>query len=69
MVGALPGSSIATQSFAFIGSEKATAATGVVDAITSADVVMLAPSNPIVSIGAILAIPAYEPRCVPRRLR
>lgn len=51
---------VPTQSFAFIGSEKATAATGVVDAITSADVVMLAPSNPIVSIGAILAIPGIR---------
>ena len=51
---------VPTQSFAFIGSEKATAAAGVVDAIASADVVMLAPSNPIVSIGAILAIPGIR---------
>lgn len=51
---------VQTHSFAFIGSEKATAATGVVDAIASADIVMLAPSNPIVSIGAILAIPGLR---------
>ena len=47
---------IPTHSFAFIGAETATAAPGVVDAITGADIVMLAPSNPVVSIGATLAI-------------
>jgi LPPG:FO 2-phospho-L-lactate transferase len=47
---------IPTHSFAFIGAEKATAAPNVVEAITGADVVMLAPSNPVVSVGAILAI-------------
>ena len=47
---------IDTHSFAFVGSEKATAGPGVVDAITGADVVMLAPSNPVVSIGAILSV-------------
>lgn len=47
---------IPTHSFAFVGSEKATAGPGVVEAITGADVVMLAPSNPVVSIGAILAV-------------
>ena len=47
---------IPTHSFAFIGSEKAVAGPGVVEAITGADVVMLAPSNPVVSIGATLAV-------------
>lgn len=47
---------IPTHSFAFIGAETATAAPGVVDAITGADIVMLAPSNPVVSIGATLAV-------------
>jgi len=47
---------IPTHSFAFVGSEKATAGAGVVEAISTADVVILAPSNPVVSIGAILAI-------------
>ena len=45
-----------THSFAFIGSDKATAAPGVTDAINDADVVLLAPSNPVVSIGSILTI-------------
>jgi LPPG:FO 2-phospho-L-lactate transferase len=47
---------ISTHSFAFVGSEKAVAGPGVIEAITGADVVMLAPSNPVVSIGATLAI-------------
>ena len=47
---------IPTHSFAFIGTEKATAAPGVADAIAGADVVLLAPSNPVVSIGSILAV-------------
>ena len=47
---------IETHSFAFVGAETATAGPGVVDAIAGADVVLLAPSNPVVSIGAILAI-------------
>lgn len=51
---------IPTHSFAFVGSEKATAGPGVVAAINGADVVMLAPSNPVVSIGAILAIPGIR---------
>ena len=51
---------IPTHSFAFVGSEKATAGHGVIDAIDGADVVMLAPSNPVVSIGAILAIPGIR---------
>jgi LPPG:FO 2-phospho-L-lactate transferase len=51
---------IPTHSFAFVGSEKAVAGPGVVDSIIDADVVMLAPSNPVVSIGATLAIPGIR---------
>ena len=47
---------VPTHSFAFVGAEKATAAPGVVDAIAEADAVLIAPSNPVVSIGTILAI-------------
>ncbi|HVU60683.1 MAG TPA: 2-phospho-L-lactate transferase [Mycobacteriales bacterium] len=39
------------------GSETAKAAPGVTAAINGADVVLLAPSNPVVSIGSILAVP------------
>ena len=41
----------------FAGAEKAEPAPGVIDAIMSATVVLLAPSNPITSIGPILAVP------------
>jgi LPPG:FO 2-phospho-L-lactate transferase len=39
-----------------VGGETAAPAPGVVDAVRTADVVLLAPSNPVVSIGTILAI-------------
>ena len=41
----------------FAGAEKSEPAPGVIDAIMSATVVLLAPSNPITSIGPILAVP------------
>jgi LPPG:FO 2-phospho-L-lactate transferase len=41
----------------FAGVEKAEPAPGVIDAIMSATLVLLAPSNPITSIGPILAVP------------
>ena len=41
----------------FAGVKKAEPAPGVIDAIMSATVVLLAPSNPITSIGPILAVP------------
>jgi LPPG:FO 2-phospho-L-lactate transferase len=51
---------IPTHSFAFVGADKATAAPGVLDAIAGADVVFMAPSNPVVSIGAILSVPGIR---------
>jgi LPPG:FO 2-phospho-L-lactate transferase len=39
-----------------IGLDTATAAPGVVEAITSADVVVLPPSNPVVSIGTVVGV-------------
>ncbi|MDZ7887178.1 MAG: 2-phospho-L-lactate transferase [Mycobacterium sp.] len=47
---------IETHSFAFVGSDKATATPGVTEAIADADVVLIAPSNPVVSIGSILTV-------------
>jgi LPPG:FO 2-phospho-L-lactate transferase len=43
--------------FVQIGLDDALPAPGVVDAIASADVVIIAPSNPVVSIGTILGLP------------
>lgn len=51
---------VPTHSFAFVGADKATAGPGVAEAIADADVVLLAPSNPVVSIGAILAVPGLR---------
>jgi LPPG:FO 2-phospho-L-lactate transferase len=51
---------VRTHSFAFVGADKATAAPGVTEAVENADVVLLAPSNPVVSIGAILAVPGIR---------
>lgn len=46
--------------FVQVGLEAATAAPGVVEALTEADVVVLPPSNPVVSIGTILAVPGVR---------
>jgi LPPG:FO 2-phospho-L-lactate transferase len=51
---------VTTHSFAYVGAEKATATPDVADAIAEADIVFLAPSNPVVSIGSILAIPGVR---------
>lgn len=41
----------------FQGAEKARAARGVIEAIASAEAIIFAPSNPVTSIGPILAVP------------
>ncbi len=51
---------VAAYAVRFDGASTAKAAPGVVEAILSADAVLLAPSNPITSIGPILAIPAIQ---------
>jgi LPPG:FO 2-phospho-L-lactate transferase len=43
-----------------VGLEAATPAPGVVDALLDADVVLLPPSNPVVSIGTILGVPGVR---------
>jgi LPPG:FO 2-phospho-L-lactate transferase len=44
----------------FRNAEKARTAPGVLEAITRADIVFIAPSNPVTSIGPILAIPGVR---------
>lgn len=51
---------VPSHSFAFVGAEQATAGPGVTEAIAEADVVLLAPSNPVVSVGPILQIPGIR---------
>jgi LPPG:FO 2-phospho-L-lactate transferase len=43
--------------FVLVGADQATPGPDVIDAITGADVVLLPPSNPVVSIGTILQVP------------
>jgi LPPG:FO 2-phospho-L-lactate transferase len=46
--------------FVFVGAESAKPAAGVLDAIAGADAVLVAPSNPVVSIAPILAVPGLR---------
>jgi 2-phospho-L-lactate transferase len=48
---------VAVTEFVQVGLAAAAPAPGVVDAITGADLVILPPSNPVVSVGTILAVP------------
>jgi LPPG:FO 2-phospho-L-lactate transferase len=45
------------EAFVQVGRDEATPAPGVLPAIATADVVLIAPSNPVVSIGTILGVP------------
>jgi LPPG:FO 2-phospho-L-lactate transferase len=51
----------------FAGSSDAEPAPGVIEAIVSADAVIIAPSNPITSIGPILAVPGIREALVRAR--
>jgi LPPG:FO 2-phospho-L-lactate transferase len=53
----------------FHGVERARPAPGVLDAVASADAVILCPSNPVVSIGPILAVPGIRDAVAARRDR
>jgi LPPG:FO 2-phospho-L-lactate transferase len=48
------------KSVRFAGASDAEPAPGVIDAITKADAILIAPSNPITSIGPILAVPGIH---------
>lgn len=48
------------QDVLFRGASEARPAPGVLDALKAADAILIAPSNPIVSIGSILAIPGVH---------
>ncbi len=51
---------VEVRSIAFAGADTARPAPGVVEAIRDAEAVILAPSNPFVSIGPILAVPGVR---------
>jgi LPPG:FO 2-phospho-L-lactate transferase len=48
------------QDVVFVGASAAQPAPGVLDAIKDAEAILIAPSNPIVSIGSILAVPGIH---------
>ena len=51
---------VPAQQFRAVGIDSATPAPGVLEAIRGADVVLLPPSNPVVSIGIILGVPGVR---------
>jgi LPPG:FO 2-phospho-L-lactate transferase len=51
---------VPAQEFVLVGADAASAGPGVIDAISNADVVVLPPSNPVVSIGTILGVPGIR---------
>ncbi|MEU8310984.1 MULTISPECIES: 2-phospho-L-lactate transferase [unclassified Micromonospora] len=51
---------VPTDRFVFVGADAAKPAPGVVEAVAAADVVLIAPSNPVVSIAPVLAVPGLR---------
>jgi LPPG:FO 2-phospho-L-lactate transferase len=60
---------VAVQSVRFEGAAQATPAPGVLDAVAHCDVVVICPSNPVVSIGPLLAVPGIADGLRRRRAR
>ena len=60
---------VPVQGLRFDGAEAARPAPGVLDALASADVVVIAPSNPLVSIDPVLAVPGVTEAVAARRDR
>jgi LPPG:FO 2-phospho-L-lactate transferase len=58
---------VAVSAVRFGGAAEAKPAPGVLDAIASADTVVVAPSNPIVSIGPVMAVPGVAEAVTARR--
>ena len=61
------GHSVAVESVRFDGARESLPGPGVLDALADADVVVIAPSNPIVSIGPLLAVPGIAEALRSRR--
>jgi len=60
---------VAIRAVRFDGAEAARPGPGVLEAIAEAEVVVVAPSNPIVSIGPVLAVPGLREAVAARRER
>ncbi len=52
--------SVPVEALAFVGLDHSSPAPGVLDALTGADLVVLPPSNPVVSVGTILGVPGVR---------
>lgn len=59
--------SVAVSAVRFAGADECRPAPGVLEAIADADRLVIAPSNPIVSIGPLLAVPGIRDAVVARR--
>ncbi len=59
--------SVAVSSVRFEEADRSTAGPGVIEAITDADAVIICPSNPVVSIGPLLAVPGIADALKKRR--
>ncbi|GGD27748.1 2-phospho-L-lactate transferase [Nocardioides daphniae] len=51
---------VPVETLAFVGLDQATPAPGVLEAVNDADLVVLPPSNPVVSLGTILDVPGVR---------
>jgi LPPG:FO 2-phospho-L-lactate transferase len=60
---------VAVAAVRFAGGDSARPAPGVLDALRSAEIIVIAPSNPIISIGPILAVPGLRAEVAARRDR
>ncbi|WP_151083105.1 2-phospho-L-lactate transferase [Nocardioides cynanchi] len=58
---------VPVEALVFVGLDDSTPGPGVIDAITDADLVVLPPSNPVVSIGTILGVPRVREALVATR--
>ena len=58
---------VAVRGIRFHGAEASTPAPGVIDALTHADLIVCCPSNPLVSIAPILAVPGIRETLITRR--
>lgn len=61
------GHAVAVRAARFAGAEDAAPAPGVLDALEGAEVVVVCPSNPVVSIGPVLAVPGVADVLARRR--
>lgn len=59
--------SVPAEMLVFVGLDEAAPGPGVLDAITDADLVVLPPSNPVVSVGTILGVPRVREAIVATR--